>query len=174
MRIVFCRGRQAARKSARSLGVAAAAGVVIGALGAYFLAPSGRARRRLTRDRTAGRIRRGRRRLLRVFRVRLAFLRGRALRITHRLRSTQRVDFDDATLGHKVESVLFRDPKVPKGRINVNAERGTVFLRGEVDDDELIRSLGRAVGEIQGVRAVENLLHPPGKPAPHTAPSRPE
>ncbi len=38
-------------------------------------------------------------------------------------------DYDDATLAQKVMTELFRDPHVPKGAINVNAENGVVLLR---------------------------------------------
>jgi osmotically-inducible protein OsmY len=73
---------------------------------------------------------------------------------------------DDVTLTHKVESVVFRDPKFPKGQININAEEGEVFLRGQVDRPELIQELEEAVRDVPGVRSVENLLHLPGTPAP--------
>jgi osmotically-inducible protein OsmY len=73
---------------------------------------------------------------------------------------------DDVTLAHKVESIVFRDPRFPKGQINVNAEDGEVFLRGQVDDPELVRELERSVSQVPGVRRVENLLHLPGTPAP--------
>ncbi|HEU5263028.1 MAG TPA: BON domain-containing protein, partial [Gaiellaceae bacterium] len=58
-----------------------------------------------------------------------------------------------------VESEVFRDPSIPKGRINVNAENGVVVLRGEVDSADLVDRLERAVRDVQGVRGVENLLH---------------
>jgi hypothetical protein len=61
-----------------------------------------------------------------------------------------------------------RDARVPKGRISVNAERGAVFLRGEVASPDLIEELERAARRIGGVRSVENLLHQPGTPAPHS------
>lgn len=48
-------------------------------------------------------------------------------------------------LAHKVESVVFRDPKFPKGQISINAEEGEVFLRGQVDRRELIHDLEEAV-----------------------------
>ncbi|MGZ4352910.1 MAG: BON domain-containing protein [Gaiellaceae bacterium] len=170
MRLTSKPGKATGRR-VRALAGPTAAGLVAGALGAYFLAPDhGRARRRLARDRAAASIRHGRRRLAHTARVRLAFRRGRALGLAHRFGCAEAAELDDATLAHKVESVLFRDPTVPKGRISINAERGTVFLRGEVASDGLIQQLDRAVREIRGVRRVENLLHPPGTPAPHVAP----
>ena len=73
---------------------------------------------------------------------------------------------DDTTLARKVETELFRDADVPKGDINVNAEDGVVYLRGEVSDESLIEALEKSARRIQGVRGVENLLHVPGAPAP--------
>lgn len=75
--------------------------------------------------------------------------------------------YDDAELAHKVESVVFRDQGLPKGKVSVNAEAGTVFLRGQVDSADLIVRIDRAVRAVEGVAAVENLLHLPGTPAPH-------
>jgi osmotically-inducible protein OsmY len=73
---------------------------------------------------------------------------------------------DDATLAHKVETVLFRPDDVPKGKINVNVEYGKVVLRGEADSQEMIDDLVRRATEIEGVERVESLLHLPGEPAP--------
>jgi osmotically-inducible protein OsmY len=73
---------------------------------------------------------------------------------------------DDVTLAHMVESELFRDEQVPKGQINVNAENGKVYLRGEVGQPELIRDLEERARNVHGVHDVENLLHLPGAEAP--------
>lgn len=73
---------------------------------------------------------------------------------------------DDATLAHKVESIIFRDADVPKGQINVNAEDGVVTLRGEVPDETMLEALVERTREIAGVRRVESLLHLPGQDAP--------
>ncbi|MFL5971361.1 MAG: BON domain-containing protein [Gaiellaceae bacterium] len=73
---------------------------------------------------------------------------------------------DDVTLAHMVESELFRDEQVPKGQINVNAENGKIYLRGEVGEQELIRDLEERARSIHGVQEVENLLHLPGTEAP--------
>jgi len=70
------------------------------------------------------------------------------------------------TLAHKVETIIFRDADVPKGQINVNAVDGVVYLRGEVEQPDMIRELEEAARAVQGVREVENLLHTPGAPAP--------
>jgi osmotically-inducible protein OsmY len=86
---------------------------------------------------------------------------GRARGFFHRLRPSPTEPPDDVTLVHKVESIVFRDPTFPKGQINVNAEEGRVFLRGQVDRPELIRELEEAVRRVPGVRGVENRLHLP-------------
>jgi osmotically-inducible protein OsmY len=73
---------------------------------------------------------------------------------------------DDVTLAHMVESELFRNEQVPKGQINVNAENGKIYLRGEVGEQEMIRDLEERARSIHGVQEVENLLHLPGAEAP--------
>jgi BON domain len=73
---------------------------------------------------------------------------------------------DDATLAHKVETEIFRSDDVPKGQINVNAELGVVYLRGEVPEQSMIDDLVRRAQEIDGVNRVESLLHLPGQEAP--------
>jgi len=73
---------------------------------------------------------------------------------------------DDVTLAHMVESELFRDEQVPKGQINVNAENGKIYLRGEVGEQEMIRDLEERARSIHGVQEVENLLHLPGAETP--------
>src|SRR4051794_35025072 len=83
---------------------------------------------------------------------------------TH-LKEQEKPQPDDVTLARKVESEIFRDAEVPKGQINVNAEDGVVFLRGEVQPD-LIEDLAAKARDVQGVRGVENLLHAPGQEAP--------
>jgi hypothetical protein len=82
---------------------------------------------------------------------------------TH-LREEPKAEPNDATLKAKVESEIFRDPEVPKGQIDVNAENGIVFLRGETEP-ELAKTLEQQVKKIPGVQGVENLLHKPGEPA---------
>ena len=60
---------------------------------------------------------------------------------------------------------MFRDPDIPKGRININAEGGVIVLRGELERPEQINAVEAAVRRVAGVRDVENLLHLPGTPA---------
>jgi osmotically-inducible protein OsmY len=134
-----------------------------GAAAAYFFDSSnGRRRRHTTRDRAASLARRSGHRGRRLARHAYAEVVGRSKRFAHAL-PHQAPDLDDATLAHKVESILFRDRDVPKGRINVNAENGVVFLRGEVDEPDLLPALEHRVSKVKGVKGVENLLHLPGQ-----------
>lgn len=73
---------------------------------------------------------------------------------------------DDATLARNVETEIFRGDEVTKGKVDVNAENGKVYLRGEVDKPELIRDLEERARSVQGVEDVENLLKVPGAEAP--------
>ena len=73
---------------------------------------------------------------------------------------------DDVGLARKVESVIFRDASVPKGKIDVNAADGVVWLRGEAKTPEMIKALEREASAIPEVERVENLLHLPKTPAP--------
>jgi osmotically-inducible protein OsmY len=86
---------------------------------------------------------------------------GQARRAAHAIRPSAEVELDDATLVDKVESIVFRNHDLPKGQININAENGVVFLRGQVDRPELVETLEARVRKVQGVKGVENLLHTP-------------
>ena len=126
----------------------------------------GRRRRHLARERGTATLRRTVRRVARSGRRVGADLHGRWLHFTHR-RTAGRVVPDEQTLTDRVESMIFRDPALPKGRININTERGVVILRGVLDQPEQIASIEVAVRRIPGVRDVENLLHLVGTPAPN-------
>jgi osmotically-inducible protein OsmY len=91
---------------------------------------------------------------------------GRIKALLARAEEGPKTQPDDVTLAHMVESELFRDEQVPKGQINVNAENGKVYLRGEVGQQEMIRDLEERARSIHGVQEVENLLHLPGAEAP--------
>jgi osmotically-inducible protein OsmY len=132
-------------------GVFLAAGAAIAFL---FDPQNGKRRRHMLRDRTAGFFRH---RVRRAARAVGSEAYGLAMKATH-LREARKPQPNDATLVQKVESEVFRDPAIPKGQINVNAEDGVVFLRGEVDSPALIRSLEHATERVKGVRAVENRL----------------
>ena len=135
----------------------------IGAALMYFFDPTdGKRRRHVAVDRTRAFFRRRGAESARAVGSRAHVLKQKA---TH-LREEEKPQPDDATLKNKVESELFRDVDVPKGQINVNAENGVVYLRGEVQERELIEALGKRARQVQGVREVENLLHAAGEPAP--------
>jgi hypothetical protein len=73
---------------------------------------------------------------------------------------------DDATITAKVETILFRDDSVDKGKIDVNTADGVVWLRGEAKTPEQIKALEAQALAIAQVKQVENLLHLPKTPAP--------
>jgi hypothetical protein len=138
----------------------------LAAAATYFFDPqNGKRRRAMTRDRVAALFRRAGRKGERAGRAVAAEATGFAAKAQH-LQEEEKPQLDDVTLARKVESELFRDEDVPKGRININAEYGKVVIRGEVDRPELISELEERVRKIQGVQGVENLLHLPGTPAP--------
>jgi osmotically-inducible protein OsmY len=93
---------------------------------------------------------------------------GLAHAITHHDHAVP--ELDDVSLVRKVESELFRDRTIPKGPISINADRGIVVLRRQLDDAQEIDRIEREVRVVAGVRDVENLLHSPGVPAPASRP----
>jgi hypothetical protein len=97
---------------------------------------------------------------------RRAMVRGRFQELITRVEEGPKPQPDDVTLARQVESELFRDEHVPKGQINVNAENGKIYLRGQVEQPELIRDLEERARSVHGVSDVENLLHLPGSEAP--------
>lgn len=141
-----------------------------GATGAalmYWLDPNqGRRRRALARDRVAATARRGGRRVARLWRRTTANAYGLTQKMTHH-EGEDTLVANDATLAQRVQSELFRDPAVPKGRLNINAEEGIVVLRGEVARPDQIEALEAKVRRIPGVRDVENFLHLPHTPSPN-------
>jgi osmotically-inducible protein OsmY len=81
-------------------------------------------------------------------------------------RDTTPKSLSDVALARKVESVIFRRRGVEKGKIDVNAADGVVWLRGEAKTPDLINELERTARRVPEVREVENLLHLPKTPAP--------
>lgn len=137
----------------------------IGAALAYLFDPdNGRRRRKLALDKAGKYVRRASRQAQGVG-VQAGDLKAKA---TH-LKEQDKPQPDDVTLARKVETELFRDAEVPKGQINVNVEDGVVYLRGELEERDLIEDLGAQARKVQGVLGVENLLHVPGDQAPAKA-----
>lgn len=140
--------------------------VGLGAALTYFFDPQqGRRRRATAGDRITtffrGRVRQGEQ-LGKSATAQADALKAKA---TH-LKEEEKPQPDDVTLTRKVETEIFRDADVPKGQINVNAENGKIYLRGEVGQPELIKDLEKRTRKVQGVTDVENLLHLPGTKAP--------
>jgi BON domain-containing protein len=151
--------------------VAATCGIALGAVLVYFFDPrAGRRRRHTARDRALSRMRRGERRATARARRAESHALGIARRTANAARHRHRETLDDVTLARKVESELYGRVRVPKGRISINTEDGYVFLRGVLDRQEDIDSVGAAARQVRGVRQVENLIHLPGTPAPASRP----
>ena len=145
----------------RLLGIGAAAVALT-----YFFDPeNGSRRRNVARDRVLALFRQGGRKATDAGRGVASEAYGLKQKATH-MREQSKAQPDDVSLARKVETQIFRDADVPKGKINVNAENGKVVLRGEVEDPSMIEDLEKAARKVQGVREVENLLHPAGSPAP--------
>jgi osmotically-inducible protein OsmY len=140
----------------RTLSLAALAA----ALMYFFDRKNGKRRRHMAADRTAGFFRRKARLLDRGRRRAVSAGSGAVQKAKHRSEA-EKPQPNDATLKAKVESEVFRDARVPKGRVDVNAENGVVYLRGEVDSPDLVVELERATRNVHGVREVENQLHTP-------------
>jgi osmotically-inducible protein OsmY len=134
------------------------------ALTYFFDQQNGRLRRNMARDRVLGFFRRRRREAARAGRGVAAEAYGLKQKATH-LREQPKT-FDDQTLKAKIESEVFRPADAPKGDVDVNVERGVVYLRGQVERPEVIEELEERVRSVQGVSEVENLLHLPGAEAP--------
>jgi osmotically-inducible protein OsmY len=139
-----------------------AIGLAIGGIGAFLLDPArGRRRRAQLVDQAAGLARRFGRRGIRLARMTGSRVSGMLAAAT---RGGEQPMPNDAALAEKVETVLFRDPHVPKGSLNINAEEGVVILRGEVPDVPMRDRLAERARRIRGVSEVRNLVHVGGSP----------
>jgi osmotically-inducible protein OsmY len=140
-RIAAARARSGTRArasglSAKAVGAAGAAGRAAG----YFLDPdSGSRRRHGARDRALAMIRRG----------------------AEQPQPEADSAPNDQALADRVKSEIFQPEDAPKGSVNVNVENGVVYLRGEVERPDQIQKLVEQAGEVDGVAAVESLLHTP-------------
>ena len=152
-------------------GIALLGGAALGAAAQYFLDKESGARRRNTaRDQAMARARRQARDVTAKADYAAGQAKGKVASMTPTPSDDRKLDdLGDAALARKVESEIFRAQDAPKGKVDVNAENGVVFLRGEVERDWIER-LERDAEQVTGVKAVRNLLHEPGTPAP-TAPS---
>jgi osmotically-inducible protein OsmY len=143
--------------------------VLMGAAGAaaeYFLDPvDGKRRRHVARDKATKVLRRGSRKAA----AQAQYAAGVAQGKVAGARPSEPKHHDDVTLAHKVETEIFRAPDAPKGSVDVNAEHGVVYLRGEVETTERAEELAEAARQVEGVKSVKNLLHTPGTPAPQSS-----
>lgn len=140
-------------------GLASTAGAIV----AFLADPArGRARRARLLDQGGAVIRRTGRRAERALRGAGATASGAMAAISHAQPSGTGA-IDDVTLAARAETELFRDPSVPKGAININAERGVLVLRGEVPNAELRDRLASEAERIDGVWSVHNLLRVEGE-----------
>ena len=138
-------------------------GAAVAAATWFFDPQHGARRRNMARDRFLAFFRQGGRRAERAGRAVASEAYGLKQKATH-LREEKK-ELDDVTLARKVETELFRPADAPKGQVNVNVEDGIVYLRGEVEQPEIIHDLEDRARKVQGVRVVQNLLHLPGTPA---------
>jgi osmotically-inducible protein OsmY len=138
-------------------------GAAIGAAAAWFLDPNdGTRRRNVVRDKTMKYAQRGREEAARKATYAGTAVKGK---VTSAAPGTgvepAEERLNDPALKAKVESEIFRDPEVPKGRVSVSVEEGVVSLRGELEDQATIDALRDAAAKVDGVRGVESLLHTP-------------
>lgn len=161
------RGRIAGRPNPLRSLVLLVGGALAGAAATFFFDPArGRGRRARYADQLAATVRRGSRAAERALRVIGSDAGGRINALRHGGEEARVLN--DAELAHAVETELFRDPSVPKGRLNINVERGIVVLRGEVASDAQRDRIAKRAARISGVWSVRNLMHLPGEPAPET------
>ena len=159
----YVRGRVAAaratsgrsRTSKKSVAAAGAAG----AAGAYFLDPNeGRRRRHVVRDRALALGRKAAATARRQTEYRKQQAEGKVEALKSKARP-EKPAANDQQLAERVKSEIFQPADAPKGSVNVNVERGIVYLRGEVERPDKIRDLVEQAGKVDGVAGVENLLH---------------
>jgi hypothetical protein len=147
-------------------------GAIAGAAAVYFFDPErGRARRAMLSDWVGARVRRGWRTVNEIS-ARTGSSAAAFPQRMVQLRSMRPRPGDDLTLRDRVESEVFRNSDLPKGRINFDVESGVVTIRGQVENAYQIANVEKAVLKVPGVAGVENLLHVDGTPAPNKAESR--
>jgi osmotically-inducible protein OsmY len=155
--------RLALVREQRGLIAAILVAFAIGALADRFIFDRENARRRrhTARERNVAKARHAARNAAKRARYRKGVAEGIAHKAAHAVPHTNshREPADDLTLAQKVESEAFRHAAVSKAHVSVNAEGGTVFLRGRLENDDEIHALIRAAEAVDGVKRVESLLH---------------
>jgi BON domain-containing protein len=132
---------------------------------AYLLDPDrGRSRRTRIAERTSHIVRTTGRRVARRVRYLSSSM---SKRVKHLIVGAPQTYAEGRILLDRVESELFKDPGIPHGLMNLEADGTTVVLRGQLESEEQIDRIETAVRRIPGVGNVKNLLHRPGTPAPN-------
>jgi osmotically-inducible protein OsmY len=137
-----------------------AAGAALGGAAAYLLDARSGAQRRQELTAT---VRRRKRDVEGAARGAQATAQATAAKVQHATGGGESAPPDDITLARKVETEIFRPADAPKGQVNVQAIDGVVELRGQVDDQQVIRELEQRARQVTGVRDVRNFLHVPGQ-----------
>jgi osmotically-inducible protein OsmY len=147
---------KASNVSSKAIGVAGAAGLAAG----YFLDPdSGKRRRHVARDRTMGLIRRGAKRTRQEADYVVGTAEGKVEAAKSKA-TPEKPAANDQALAERVKSEIFQPADAPKDSVNINVENGVVYLRGQVKRPDEIKKLVKEAESVDGVRGVENLLHP--------------
>jgi osmotically-inducible protein OsmY len=142
-------------------------GAAAGFAAAWFLDPNdGTRRRHVVRDKAMKYARQGKDEAVRKADYAAGQVKGAASTATPSSREDAAERLNDPALVRKVESEVFRDDELPKGKVSVNAEYGVIYFRGEVPSADAMQELTKRARAVDGVRAVENLTHVPGEPAP--------
>jgi gas vesicle protein len=142
-------------------------GAFLGAGAMFILDPqNGRRRRSLARDQAIKARNTVDRAVTEDLPKRADYLSGFVEGAKHRAReaaeggSNRRAE-NEVVLVDRVMSQVFRDPELPKGSVNVDAEGTTVFLRGSVENEKLVAEIEKRVRAVEGVDDVVNLINQP-------------
>lgn len=142
-------------------------GIGLGAAAMYVLDPAnGRRRRSLTRDKAVKARNTVQHAVNDEIPKRIDYLSGFAQGARHRAHvvlsgGSDRRPENEHVLVDRVLSTVFRDPDLPKGQVNVDANGTTIFLRGSIDDFETAHEIERRVRAVEGVDDVVNLINQP-------------
>lgn len=88
-------------------------------------------------------------------------------RFRHRITGRPPAVVEGSELLDRVESEVFTNPAIPRGKLTFDVSGTTVVVRGQLDSHEQIALVVAAVRSIAGVGEVKSFLHLPGTPAPN-------
>ncbi|HUY99555.1 MAG TPA: BON domain-containing protein [Thermomicrobiaceae bacterium] len=147
------------------LGAGLLMGMAVGAGAMFVFDPrSGRRRRALARDQAARLGSSVDELVTESLPKKAEYLSGVARGTRHRLAGAQdrdEVPDEDRFITDRVMSIVFRDPGIPKGDLNVNTVERVVYLHGHVDDPSVATEVERRVRGVEGVRDVVNVINRP-------------